>query len=83
MYFLKPINMKPRKYSALWYNSRNELKCVDTDTRELAEKKAILNNGTLFVNTRYDAEIRLRRIYLRLQADNRLPLEIDYPYLIK
>jgi hypothetical protein len=75
--------MTPRKYSALWTNARNQLKCIDTDSRELAEKKTILNNGTLYINTRYEAEIRLRRIYYRLKAGNRLPEVVDYPYLLR
>lgn len=74
--------MIPRKYSVTWQTKTDHLKCIDTDNCNVAEIKAIRTNGQLWINVRYNAEIRLRRIYLRLLSMGKLPEKIDYPYLI-
>ena len=57
-------------------------KSIATDNIHYAEKKAILSNGTVFEDIRYQARKRLQRMYFRMSLNNTLPNEIDYPNLI-
>lgn len=50
-----------------------------TNNKELAEKKAILKNATMYYRPRYNAEMRLIRLYNYLISVGRLPIEICYP----
>jgi hypothetical protein len=54
-----------------------------TNNKELAEKKAILKDGTMFFRPRYDAECRLIRKYKRLlDKGMNLDGEVMYDYLL-
>jgi len=69
---------KIRKYH-VWIPGK---RCIATDSPDYAEKKAILANGTVYEDTRYNGRKRLQRLYFRAASLNRLPNEIDYPHLI-
>ena len=58
-------------------------KSIETDCIEYANKKAILGDGKVFERVRLAAIKRLQRKYFVLASENKLPLEIDYPDLIK
>ncbi len=57
-------------------------KSISTDNIEYANKKAILNNGIIFEDVRYNGRKRLQRIYYQMKMKGTLPKEIDYPSLI-
>jgi hypothetical protein len=65
------------------YKRGNKNKEFRTNNREILSRKAILLNGTIYIDVRYKAKKRLQRKYFRLQQQNKLPIEIDYPTLIK
>lgn len=50
-----------------------------TNNKEIAEKKAILKDATMYFRPRYNAEIRLIRLYTYLISVGRLPEDICYP----
>ena len=59
-------------------------KIFESNNIDLITKKACLfADGTYYVNIRFEAEKRLQRRYFRLFEAGRLPVEIDYPNLIK
>lgn len=68
-----------RKYH-VWFEGKR--KSISTDNIDCAEKKAILNNGIIFEDMRYNGRKRLQRIYFTMKANGRLPFEIDYPQLL-
>ena len=68
--------MAHHKFSVVNFTTGYEF---TTNNKEVAEKKAILNNATMYVRPRYDAEMRLIRRYNRLISMSLLPAEIDYP----
>lgn len=49
---------KPRRFLTL-YHIGDKLKEFWTDDESLAEKRAILRNGTVWIDTRYKAKLRL------------------------
>lgn len=69
---------KIRKYH-VWNPKGN---CIATDSPELAEKKAILCNGTVYEDTRYNGRKRLQRAYYRAVSMGKKLETLDYPDLI-
>ncbi len=54
-----------------------------TNNPDVAEKKAILKNATMYYRPRYEAEMRLIRLYNYLSKQGRLDLnEICYPQFL-
>lgn len=70
---------KIRKYH-VWLSGNR--KGIATDDLHLAEKKAILGDGSVYEDIRYDGRKRLQRMYLRAANNGILPTEIDYPCLL-
>lgn len=72
-----------KKYAATW-TKEGKFKSINTDNLELAEKKAYLNpNGQVWINTRYEAAKRLRRIYVNNFFKKTYdPAKVDYPNLL-
>lgn len=57
--------------------------CISTDDLYLAERKAILCNGTVYEDTRYKGRKRLQRCYFKAIASGKEINELMYPELIK
>jgi hypothetical protein len=56
---------KPRKYMVLYGGEK--LIEFHTDNEALAERKAILKNGQVWIDTRYEAKMRLFKIKNRIK----------------
>ena len=69
---------KIRKYH-VWNPSGN---CIATDNPNLAEKKAILCNGTVYEDIRYNGRKRLQRMYFKAVSNGAKLTYLDYPDLI-
>jgi hypothetical protein len=69
---------KIRKYHVWIPNKRS----VETDNIDYANKTAILANGTVYEDIRHNGKRRLQKAYYRLKQLNKLPEQIDYPYLL-
>lgn len=57
-------------------------KCIETDCIHVAERKAILTGGTVYINTRQKAQKRLQRMYVRAIYNGKDAASFDYPNLI-
>ena len=75
---MKILLPKIRKYH-VWNPSGN---CIATDNEDLAEKKAILCNGTVYEDIRYNGRKRLQRMYFKAVSNGVLLAQLDYPDLI-
>ena len=73
--------MKLFEFSII-YKRNNRTKEFRSNERETLSRKAILLNGTIYIDVRFKAKKRLQRKYVSLQQLNKLPKEIDYPNLI-
>jgi len=58
LYNMKPIK-KPKQFFALWRNKKGNFIQFYTDCEILGFKKSVLNEGTLYIDTRYQAKLRL------------------------
>ena len=56
--------------------------CIATDNPYLAEKKAILCNGTVYEDIRYNGRKRLQRMYYKAVCNGVDINKLDYPDLI-
>jgi hypothetical protein len=57
-------------------------KSIATDNAELAEKKAILKDGQVYIDIRYIARKRLQRRYVRALYNGAKEVNFDYPDLV-
>ena len=71
---------KIRRYYVLLSGNK---KGISTDSIELAEKRAILGNGTVYEDIRYKARKRLQRLYVRALYNGANIDTFDYPVLLK
>jgi hypothetical protein len=76
---MKILLPKIRKYH-VWLPGNKSYPA--TDNPNLAEKRAILGNGTVYEDIRYNGRKRLQRMYFVAASNGTLPKEIDYPDLI-
>lgn len=76
---MKIILPKIRLYSV--FNPKG--KSIETDCINVAEKKAILTGGTVYINTRQKAQKRLQRMYVMAIYKGKDAASFDYPNLIK
>jgi hypothetical protein len=60
----------PRQYFALWKDAAGKWHQFDTDNVDVAYKKAVLNDGETYEDTRYPAKRRLYFYLLRKQLWN-------------
>lgn len=50
------------KYYVLWKNKKGEIKIKDSNSIETMKYYAYKFNGTIYIDTRFDAKMRLQRI---------------------
>ena len=57
----------PKQYFALWKDPKGKWHQFDSNNMEVANKKAALNDGELYIDNRYKAKLRLYRYLVRKQ----------------
>jgi hypothetical protein len=60
----------PKEYTVIWKTEKGKFKYFFTDNFHLAGLKEIVNDGTIYVDTRYAARRRLYFFMLRKQLYN-------------
>lgn len=60
---------KPFKFFVIWRNNRKKLQQFDTDSEHTALITATRRNGTAYIDTRYEARMRMYN-YLLNKARN-------------
>lgn len=57
---LPNIGMKePKQFFALWKDPKGKWHQFDTNNEDVAYKKAVLNDGEIYIDNRYKAKLRL------------------------
>lgn len=65
---LPDVGMKlPKQFFALWKDGKGKWHQFDSNNIEVANKKAVLNDGELYIDTRYAAKKRLYWFLVRKQ----------------
>jgi hypothetical protein len=55
----------PKQFFALWKDSAGKWHQFDTNNQDVAEKKAAIDDGEIYIDTRYKAKLRLYRYLVR------------------
>jgi len=50
---------KPKLYTIIWRDKKQNSKFFYTNDEETAERKAAINDGEIYIDTRYKAKVRL------------------------
>jgi len=50
---------KPHLYTVIYKNAKGKNIFFETNNEDIAERKAILKDGTTYIDTRYKAKLRL------------------------
>jgi len=49
----------PKQFFALWKDPKGKWRQFDTNNQDVAEKKAAINDGEIYIDLRYKAKLRL------------------------
>jgi hypothetical protein len=57
----------PKQFFALWKDTKGKWHQFDTNNEDAAAKKAVINDGEIYIDNRYAAKLRLYYYLLRKQ----------------
>lgn len=57
----------PKQFFALWKDPKGKWHQFDTNNQDVAEKKAAINDGEIYIDLRYKAKLRLYWFLVRKQ----------------